>query len=199
MKLCCALMAAGASARFGAENKLLAPFKGEPLYRRAFAAAQEGSFHSIAVVSHYEEILSEAKEAHFIPVYNPRPEDGVSLTVSLALRALPDADAVMFLVADQPLLTGKSVADLADFFLQDPSRIAAVSCRGRRGNPVVFPKAYFGELLSLTGDRGGSAVIRAHEDALRLFPLEDERELFDVDTAAALASLEQTNNRETES
>ena len=189
MKLGCVLMAAGASVRFGEENKLLVPFRGEPLYRRAFSAIPRDLFHAVAAVSHYEEILAAAREEGFLPVYNPAPEDGVSLTVSLGLRALSDADAAMFLVADQPLLSKKTVEELIAFFLEAPAYIAAPAFGGKRGNPVIFPKAYFSELLALRGDRGGSAVIKAHPDALRLYPLRDERERFDVDTAEAFSDL----------
>lgn len=189
MKIGCVVMAAGASARFGRENKLLAPFGGKPLYRCAFAAAAREAFYAVSVVSHYEEILSAAEAEGFIPVYNPAPEDGISLTVSLGLRSLPDADALMFLVADQPLLSQTTVSELISFFLEDPASIAAPACGGKRGNPVIFPKAFFPELLALRGDRGGSGVIKAHPDALRLYPLADKRELFDVDTVEALYDL----------
>ncbi len=189
MKIGCVVMAAGASSRFGKENKLLAEFCGKPLYRRAFDALPKDALHTVAAVSHYKEILSAAEAEGFVPVYNPAPEDGVSLTISLGLCNLPRADAAMFLVADQPLLSKETVEKLIAFFLEDPTRIAAPAFGGKRGNPVIFPKAYFKELLALRGDRGGSAVIKAHPDMLRLYPLEDERELFDVDTLEALSAL----------
>ena len=60
---------------------------------------------------------------------------------------------------------------------------------GRRGNPCLFPARFFPELLALTGDCGGSRVIRQHEDELMLLEV-DARELADVDTPQALAEVE---------
>ena len=46
--------------------------------------------------------------------------------------------------------------------------------------------------MALDGDRGGSGVIRRHEEALLLMEAADE-ELWDVDTPQALAILEGQN------
>ena len=43
--------------------------------------------------------------------------------------------------------------------------------------------------MALTGDRGGSSVIRRHEELLTLLEV-PEAELYDVDTAQALEALE---------
>ena len=56
---------------------------------------------------------------------------------------------------------------------------------GVRGNPCLFPARFYPELFALTGDTGGSAVIRQHEDDLILLET-DAWELTDVDTPAAL-------------
>lgn len=188
MKLGCILMAAGAARRFG-ENKLLLPFEGTPLYQRALASIPAEEFAGVAVVSHYEEILSAARARGFAAVYNPAPEDGVSRTIALGMDALPGMDALLFLVADQPLLRRESVSAELAFFRAHPEHIVAMGHNDRRGNPVIFPQAYFPALHALSGDTGGSAVIRSHPEALLLFEVNDPLELADVDTAAALHAL----------
>ena len=55
----------------------------------------------------------------------------------------------------------------------------------------MFPREFFPALCALEGDRGGSAVIRCHEDALTLFEISPD-ELRDVDTPMALAALRDT-------
>ena len=49
---------------------------------------------------------------------------------------------------------------------------------------------FYPELLALTGDTGGSRVIRAHKDALLLYEV-DAAQLSDVDTRASLDALRQ--------
>lgn len=189
MKLGLVLMAAGAGARFGG-GKLTAEFRGAPLYRRALSAVPAGVFEAVAVVSAIRELLEEASARGFLPVVNDRPEDGVSRTITLGLAALPAVEGAMFLAADQPLLTAETVKKLADMFRANPTDIVAPAAGGKRGNPCLFPAAFFPELQSLTGDRGGSGVIRAHPHRLRLVEVPPE-ELLDADTPEILAALSQ--------
>ena len=187
MKLGLVVMAAGAGTRFGG-GKLLAPFQGTPLYARALDAVPEGVFRRAAVVTAVAPMLALAAARGFLPVVNDRPALGVSRTIALGLDALGDVDGAMFLVSDQPLLRRETVAGALGRFLDHPDRIVALGCDGRRGNPCIFPREFFPELLALEGDRGGSAVIRAHPEALLLYPASAE-ELRDVDTVLALEGL----------
>lgn len=189
LKLGCVVMAAGNARRFG-ENKLAAGIGGRSLILRALEAVPREEFEQVAVVTQYPEILELAEGFRFAPVRNPHPDWGVSHTIRLGLEALGDLDGAMFLVSDQPLLRRESVRALAELWKSRPERIAALAHGGVRGNPCVFPARFFPELLSLTEDRGGSAVIRRHEEDLVLLEV-PERELADVDTPEALKELNQ--------
>ncbi len=188
LRIGCVLMAAGNASRFG-RNKLLEDFCGSTLIERAMEAIPEDRLCAVAVVSQYAEILDMAKKRGFIAVLNDRPEDGVSRTIRLGLGAIGDADAAMFMVADQPCLTRKSAEGLVGFYLEQPGSVAAMAHGSRRGNPVVFPGDMFGMLRALSGDTGGSAVIKRNEDRLRLYQTEDELELADADRAEELNGL----------
>ena len=176
-------MAAGRSSRFG-ENKLLAQYGGRSLIERALSAVPADRLDSVVVVTHFDEVCALAGDHGFGTAWNGRPEDGISLTIRIGLTMLRDMDAVIFMVCDQPKLTRASVAAEVDFYCEHPGFIVSMSAGGARGNPCIFPSEYFGELGALTGDAGGSAVIRNHEDSLRLFELEDASELSDIDSQA---------------
>ncbi len=188
LRLGCIIMAAGNSKRFGG-NKLLALYEGVPLVERAMEAVPDREFCAVAVVSQYPEILTMAKRRGFIPVLNSAPEEGVSLTIRRGLDAIGQVDGAMFMVADQPLLTKSSVQAQIEFFRREPASIAAMAYGKRRGNPVIFPKDTFVELRELRGDVGGSMVICAHQDRLRLYQVENQLELFDADSAEELDNL----------
>lgn len=188
LRLGCVIMAAGNASRFG-RNKLLALYDGETLIQRAMQAVPDKEFSAVAVVSQYPEILDMAKHRGFIPVENSAPEEGVSLTIRLGLDGIGQVDGAMFMVADQPLLTRSSVQAQIEFFKREPGSIAAMAYGRRRGNPVIFPKDMFVELRELRGDVGGSMVICAHPDRLRLYQVENELELFDADSAEELDNL----------
>lgn len=181
------VMAAGSGSRFG-RNKLEALFGGKTLLRRALEAVPTEHLSAVAVVTQYDGAAALAEEFGFRVIRNDRPEEGLSRTVRLGTEALWDCDAIMFQVADQPLLHRETVAALLAFYREAPDSIAALSDGARRGNPCVFPRRFFPALAALEGDEGGSAVIRRHVSELRLLEV-DGAELRDVDTVEALARL----------
>lgn len=183
------IMAAGNARRFG-DNKLTAQLQGRSLIQRAMEAVPTESFDRVVVVTQYPEIMRLAEEFHFAAVHNAHPELGISHTLQLGLTMLRDCGGVLFSVADQPLLRRETVAKLTTLWQSQPEKIAALSSGGQRGNPCIFPARFFPELMALEGDRGGSAVIRRHEEDLILLETAAE-ELYDVDTAAALELLKQ--------
>ena len=183
----CLVMAAGNGARFGS-NKLEASFAGKSLFSLALAAIPAGVFTCVTVVSQYPELLWEAEQAGFCAILNDRPEDGISRTIRLGTQAMERCDAILYMVSDQPLLRADTVRRLADAWRAEPERIISAAHGGHRGNPCLFPARFFPELCALEGDRGGSSVIRRHEDVLRLVET-DEHELFDCDTKQALEIL----------
>lgn len=186
LKFGCLVMAAGNASRFGA-NKLGAAIEGKPLIRRTLETIPAQAFVEVCVVTQYDFVAELAEEFGFAVVRNERPEDGVSRTVRLGLAHLQETcDAVLFLVADQPFLRSETLLRL--LAQGDETHIIVPVCGTRRGNPCLFPRKYYPELLALEGDRGGRVVIRAHEDAVICVDA-DERELLDVDTPEILAAL----------
>lgn len=183
----CLLMAAGNASRFG-ENKLTARFDGQSLFSLALAAIPKELFARVTVVSQYPALLEEAARTDFDTILNDRPQDGVSRTIRLGTQAMADCAGILYMVADQPLLRAGTVRRVVDVWRAHPECIAAAAHNGNRGNPCLFPARFFPELCALEADRGGSSVIRRHEDALLLVEA-GERELFDCDTKQALEIL----------
>lgn len=175
----CVLLAAGLGSRFGG-NKLHADINGISMIQRALDTLSAAKFTRVAVVAFDSRILDAAKKHGFEPVFNSAPEEGISRSIRLGLERLRDLPAVMFMVADQPLLLKDSLLRAVRAHEQAPESIAALAWNGRRGNPCIFPAQLFPELMALEGDKGGSAVIAAHEDRLLLVEA-GERELLDVD------------------
>ena len=183
----CLVMAAGSGRRFGG-NKLAADLDGKTLIHRALEAVPAAQFTAVTVVSQYEDIEALAGQFGFSAIHNDRPDLGLSHTIRLGTEAMCTCDGILYMVADQPKLCQETVARLVEVFRQHPDKIVGAGHDGRRGNPNLFPARFFGELMAITGDHGGSSVIRAHEDALLLVET-DAEELFDCDTPEALESL----------
>lgn len=185
LRIGCLVMAAGCGSRFG-RNKLEAEVDGKSLLRRALEAVPVEEFHRVTVVTQYDGAAALAESFGFDVVRNDRPQDGLSRTVRLGTEAMADCDAILYQVADQPLLERGTVRRELEFFRAHPDCIVGLSHGGIRGNPCVFPRRFFPELMALEGDVGGNVVIRAHPEALLLFEA-PAAELRDVDTVEALA------------
>lgn len=189
MKIGCVVMAAGDARRFG-ENKLAAPFDGKSLIRRALEAVPVERLWRTAVVTQYPEVEALAEGFGFLPVQNRHPDWGISHTIRLGLEALGECDGALFMVSDQPMLRRESVEGAVELFLAHPDKLVGLGHHGVRGNPCIFPAAYFPQLLALREDRGGSSVIRRHEKDLLLYEV-PAWELEDADTRQALRAMEE--------
>lgn len=189
MKIGCVLMAAGNSSRFGG-NKLLSPFQGQALIDHALRTLSSVPFSRAVAVTQYPAVAERAERAGFEVVINPDPGAGASLTVRLGTEKMQGMDGILFAVSDQPLLKTATVKTLIQRFSESPSHIIALAHGERRGNPVIFPASLADELCSLSGDVGGSGVIRRHMDILKLCYISDARELMDVDRAEDLIQIE---------
>lgn len=184
----CLVMAAGNARRFG-DNKLATKVRGKTLIERALDAIPQEGFSRVVVVTQYAEVEALAVERGFTVIWNRHPDWGISHTISLGTEELQkDCDAICYMVSDQPLLRRESIAGALAFFRENSDHIVGLSHDGKRGNPCIFPRKFYGELIALREDHGGNTVIRAHEDALLLYEV-DKQELTDVDTPQALQDL----------
>jgi molybdenum cofactor cytidylyltransferase len=119
----------------------------------------------IAVVSEEPRFDDALSGLPITVLENPAPEQGISGSISIGLRALPRAGAAALIaVADQPYLTADALADLIQAFL--PGCIVVPRYGEHRGNPPIFDRRFFPELLALEGDRGGQVVVSAHPEAV---------------------------------
>lgn len=190
LRVGCLLMAAGNSARFQA-NKLLMDYDGKPLIRHAMDAICPQCIDRVTVVTQYPQIAALAAAKGYACVVNDHPEWGASYTIRLGTESLRDCDGILYMVADQPKLTAASVEKIVGAWREHPETIVAPVSAGRSGNPCIFPRTLFDELMSLEGDVGGKQVIRRNPERLRTVELPAE-ELFDCDTPQALEALKKT-------
>jgi molybdenum cofactor cytidylyltransferase len=186
----CVLLAAGAGKRFGGDGeKLFYEVGGTPMIVTALSLFAKLSFSAkVCVVRAGEERISAlAKTVGFTPAENPNADQGVGTSVSVgtyaAFAGRPDLDGVLYAVSDQPFLSKASLLRLLEAFEQSSNRIVSLSFQGTRGNPAIFPRALYGELLALDADTGGGAVIKSHPELLTLVEADSARELMDIDCA----------------
>jgi molybdenum cofactor cytidylyltransferase len=176
------ILAAGASTRMGQPKPLLL-WRGEPFIRHVARTAVRAGLSPVVIVAgaHTAEMRAAVADLPVLVIHNPDWEAGQSTSVRRGLRALPDTiGSAVFLLADQPHIPIELVKALTDQHAQAWAPIVAPLIAERRGNPVLFDRATFADLQSLTGDVGGRAVFAKHPIAY--VPWHDASLLLDVDT-----------------
>ncbi len=178
-------LASGSSRRFG-ENKLLYDRWGKPLFRHGLdllrEVAESRTDCTLTVVSRYPEIREAARSLGVRAVDSPMSALGVSYTIRAGLEALgavSEEDFLLFVVADQPNLTRRSLERLLE--QARPGTEGACLCwEDQPGNPTLFSARLIPELLALEGDMGGRKVLRRH--TCIQVPADSPAELWDIDT-----------------
>lgn len=160
------VLAAGRASRMGegGAHKLLAEFDGVPLVRRSAMAAKGSQAQSVAVVTGYRraEIETALSGLSLDLVVNADYASGMasSLVAGLSHPDVRRADGVLVMLADMP---GVSTADLdlliAAFRKADGRSIVRAVSRGKRGNPVILPRALHDAIMRLEGDVGARHII----------------------------------------
>lgn len=190
MKIGCVIMASGMARRFGS-NKLLCDFRGEPMVLRILRSVRDSHFDACILVTRHKEVAQLSREQQIPAILHELPlrSDTVRLGLGGLLEQCKDLDGVVFAAADQPCLRAESIQALCRAFERQPQEIFRLSCQGTAGNPVLFPRWAFEELLNLPEGKGGSAVIKSHPERVIPVEIEDPRELVDVDTPDVLRRL----------
>src|SRR5260221_560784 len=161
------LLAAGSTRRMGAPNKLVATIDGIPLVRIAAEAALASHVVSLTVVTGYapQEIEAALDGLERAVIHNLDFADGLSTSLRAGVASLPaDADGVVVLLADMPEVTASIIDRLIERFR--PDGILVPTFGGKRGNPVVWPRRFFADLMAASGDTGGRALIESQRGRL---------------------------------
>lgn len=176
------ILAAGAARRYG-QAKLLLPWRGEPLVRHSARTALEAGLSPVVVVAGagLDDVRQALEGLEVQVIHNPEWEAGQSASVRAGLRALPQlCGGAVFLLADQPQIPARLIQSLVETHAATLAPLVAPMVDGKRGNPVLFDRDLFPELLSLSGDTGGRGLFSRYPVAW--VPWHDPAPLLDVDT-----------------
>ena len=178
------ILAAGQSSRMG-QHKMLLPLLGKPLLIHAVDHALAAGFDEIiVVVGHHADHLRAALEGYRVRIVeNPDYQQGQSTSVRAGIAALdPSTEAVIILLGDQPLVTPAILTRLLQAWQRSGKPIAAPFYNRQRGNPVLFARALFPELLNVSGDQGGREVLQRHASEIEPVQMDDANAAQDLDT-----------------
>ena len=180
----CIIPAAGFSTRFGSP-KALARLAGKPLIWYTSSSALRSECRSVTVVSSDSRISGIVHEGVRV-VVNRHPEAGMSESIRVGLSSIPaDSDGALIIPGDEPFIDSKIINSMIHLFLQDHERIVACSVDGEFVSPAIFPRCFFPELTSLSGDSGARKIIINRKDRCVGFVV-DRWRIMDIDSPEAL-------------
>ena len=187
------VLAAGRSTRMGAINKLIAEIGGKPLVRIAAEQALASRAGPVIVVTGHQHERVEAALAGLTVrfVNNPDYAAGLGTSLKAGIAAVPaDADGAIVCLGDMPQVDHALIDKLIAAF--DPERGALVvvpTFDGRRGNPVVWSRRFFNDLMTIQGDIGARHLIGSYAEAVVEVPVAGEAALTDVDTPESFSAV----------
>lgn len=184
------VLAAGAASRMGARPKCLLQIDGQAIIVRQLLALQALGVPEVAVVlGHYADAIARALPAmpHMRAVCNPDPDAGQNSSLHLGLHALSqDCEAVMVLLADQPLVDVPLLHALMQAFeTRDTSVDVLVPWHAADavpGNPVAMSDRVRLDILAGSTDQGCKQWQQTHPQAVQRWTTLDRAYFIDMDT-----------------
>jgi molybdenum cofactor cytidylyltransferase len=188
------VLAAGRSTRMGAANKLLAPMPGgQAMIAQTIDRVTACSAQPVIVVTGHQdnEIHKILADRRVRFVHAADYAGGMSASLHAGIAALSaDISAVLICLGDMPLVEPAVLNRIIAAY--DPAEgreIVIPIFQGQRGNPVLWGKRFFPELLKLSGDAGGRQILHRYPERVAEVQVESDSVLRDFDTPEMLATL----------
>jgi molybdenum cofactor cytidylyltransferase len=121
-------------------------------------------------------------------VHNPDFADGLGTSLKAGIAAVPaESDGVVVCLGDMPQVDAALIDRLIAAFNPEQGALAVMpTFNGRRGNPVLWSRRFFPELMAIEGDVGARHLITQYGEAVVEVPLTGTAAHVDVDTPEAL-------------
>jgi CTP:molybdopterin cytidylyltransferase MocA len=188
------VLAAGGSTRMG-RPKQLAELDGRPLLAHVLAAAADAPLDRVVVAlgGAATEVLDRVELGPAEPLVVGGWAAGMGHVLASTLsRATGDWRAVVVLLGDQPLVTGRAVARLVEAWRAGAGPVVTATYGGRPGNPKLFDRRLLPDLLGLAGDTGARDLVAAHPEWVHRVEVGDLASDADIDVEADLERVGRT-------
>ncbi len=184
-KVAAVVLAGGASKRMGRANKLLAKFKGAALVHRAVESALRSDAAEVIVVTGHEaDLVRQALSGLDVRfIHNPAYPEGLSTSLRAGIGVVSRTLAgAVVLLGDMPRLKAATVNALIErFSADDDAMICQPAYEGRPGNPILWPREFFSDILDIWGDTGARQLLERYAARVSLVEVDDPGIHFDID------------------
>jgi molybdenum cofactor cytidylyltransferase len=188
------VLGAGRSRRMAPHNKLLVADKsGKAMIARVVDNVLScGARPVLVVTGHQAEEVERALGGRPVRyVYAPDYGDGLAASLKAGIAAVPpECAAALVCLGDMPLVTGRMMDRLLSMYDPQEGRLIVLpTFRGKQGNPMLWDRRFFQEILEISGDSGARFLIGKHMENVAEVEMADDAVLRDFDTTESLATL----------
>jgi CTP:molybdopterin cytidylyltransferase MocA len=166
--------------------KQLLLIEGRPMLELVVAQANASRLDEVVVVlgAVADEIRPRVDFGRAGVLVNPDHAAGMASSLKAGISSLaPGVDRVVVMLGDQPDVRAPLLDQLLELQATSGLPAAALNFGGLLHPPVVLERKLWGDLMSLQGDVGCRAVIRARPELVAQLPVEGNlRHPVDVDT-----------------
>lgn len=188
------VLAAGRSRRMAPHNKLLiADRTGKPMIARTVDNVLASRARPILVVlGHQADNIERGlagKPVQYVHAANYA--EGLSASLKAGIAAVPaSCSAAIICLGDMPLVTGRIIDRLLAAYDRDEGRLIVLpTFRGKQGNPMLWDRRFFPEIMEIAGDSGARFLLSRHMEHVTEVEVGEDAVLRDFDTTESLGTL----------
>jgi molybdenum cofactor cytidylyltransferase len=166
--------------------------QGKPILTHVLNIFQLTKIGELIVVasSGDDHVSSIAARENVRIVLNHHPDEGMAWSLKLAIGAV-QGQAVVVGMGDQPLLLPSTINTIIDFYeASSEAKIVVPVYNGQRGNPVLFDRVLFPQIMRIHGDVGAKSVVMKNASMVKEVLVDDVGVLLDIDNPHSLETAE---------
>ncbi len=192
-KLSGIILASGLSRRFGTD-KLLYRINGRYIISYIIESVNNSNLNEKIIVVNNRDRYKNIVPETFKIIVNNDYLNGMACSIINGIKNIHNSDAAMIIPGDMPLISSSIINELIAYFNENNYGIVGLIGEGIIKSPVIFSRAYFSELLNLSGDSGGKSVIKKHLNDFHGIDV-DKNILRDVDYIDDIKFIEDALNK----
>tara|TARA_B100001939_G_scaffold171947_1_gene148205 strand:+ start:101 stop:688 length:588 start_codon:yes stop_codon:yes gene_type:complete len=180
------ILAAGLSKRMKLGNKLLLEKNNVPIIKTTLERVAASKVNEIIVVLGKDSSLIKNKvnDKRVKCVINIDYRSGISSSIKKGLKKVnKDNIGAMICLADMPLIKTSTYNQIIHSYYKNKRKNIIPYFENIRGNPVLFDKLYFKDLMEIEGDEGARILIKKHPEIFFNLTVLDQGIIKDIDDA----------------